>query len=537
MAEANISVDENHFQCPICLELLKDPVTIPCGHSYCMECITKGWDIDDEKGVYGCPQCRQTFNPRPVLGKNPILANMVAKLKTHGLQSIQSDGGFAEPGDVDCTVCIGRKRKADLTCLECLDSYCATHLCRHEELFLGKKHKMVKAVVDIQARVCSQHNKPLEVFCQTDEECVCVECITEKHQGHDVLSPARAQEHEKRIMELSLQSEISKRESELNKLTENVEPLKSFAQAAVEHSDSVFTELQAFIEQKRVEVAEMIRTQKEAELSRAEQLQEELNVLKKRAADMAQLASTEDYIHFLQSLSSFSPKDLPAVTVSECFSFDGVKTSVSHLKDMVNETCTNQVGLVQRSVKFAMFQEMTRYQLKKYSCYPKLDEDTAHRHHLLSEKGTKLEWSHNPTYRRDYFRDCRQALCSEGLSRRAYWEVEWDSPFEIYIAVAYHDIARTGTNSRFGFNNKSWCLGCKNSCLTFSHNNVETEIPGQAPSKIGVYLDHQAGILAFYGITNCDSYTATYLIYRVHARFTEPLFPGFYLSRGQIKLF
>ncbi|XP_048109654.1 tripartite motif-containing protein 16-like isoform X3 [Alosa alosa] len=338
-------------------------------------------------------------------------------------------------------------------------------------------------------------------------------------------------------MELSLQSEISKRESELNKLTENVEPLKSFAQAAVEHSDSVFTELQAFIEQKRVEVAEMIRTQKEAELSRAEQLQEELNVLKKRAADMAQLASTEDYIHFLQSLSSFSPKDLPAVTVSECFSFDGVKTSVSHLKDMVNETCTNQVGLVQRSVKFAMFQEMTRYQLKKYSCYPKLDEDTAHRHHLLSEKGTKLEWSHNPTYRRDYFRDCRQALCSEGLSRRAYWEVEWDSPFEIYIAVAYHDIARTGTNSRFGFNNKSWCLGCKNSCLTFSHNNVETEIPGQAPSKIGVYLDHQAGILAFYGITNCDSYTATYLIYRVHARFTEPLFPGFYLSRGQIKLF
>ncbi|XP_048109652.1 E3 ubiquitin/ISG15 ligase TRIM25-like isoform X2 [Alosa alosa] len=434
MAEANISVDENHFQCPICLELLKDPVTIPCGHSYCMECITKGWDIDDEKGVYGCPQCRQTFNPRPVLGKNPILANMVAKLKTHGLQSIQSDGGFAEPGDVDCTVCIGRKRKADLTCLECLDSYCATHLCRHEELFLGKKHKMVKAVVDIQARVCSQHNKPLEVFCQTDEECVCVECITEKHQGHDVLSPARAQEHEK-------------------------------------------------------------------------------------------------------SLSSFSPKDLPAVTVSECFSFDGVKTSVSHLKDMVNETCTNQVGLVQRSVKFAMFQEMTRYQLKKYSCYPKLDEDTAHRHHLLSEKGTKLEWSHNPTYRRDYFRDCRQALCSEGLSRRAYWEVEWDSPFEIYIAVAYHDIARTGTNSRFGFNNKSWCLGCKNSCLTFSHNNVETEIPGQAPSKIGVYLDHQAGILAFYGITNCDSYTATYLIYRVHARFTEPLFPGFYLSRGQIKLF
>ncbi len=35
MAEARISVDQNEFTCAVCQDLLKDPVTIQCGHSYC----------------------------------------------------------------------------------------------------------------------------------------------------------------------------------------------------------------------------------------------------------------------------------------------------------------------------------------------------------------------------------------------------------------------------------------------------------------------------------------------------------------------
>lgn len=65
-------------------------------------------------------------------------------------------------------------------------------------------------------------------------------------------------------------------------------------------SDERFNELIAFIEQKRSEVVEMIRAQEMAELSRAEQLQEEINVLEKRAEEMPLLASKGDDIHFLQ---------------------------------------------------------------------------------------------------------------------------------------------------------------------------------------------------------------------------------------------
>uniref|UniRef100_A0A671Z3Z3 RING-type domain-containing protein n=1 Tax=Sparus aurata TaxID=8175 RepID=A0A671Z3Z3_SPAAU len=76
MAQQNNQLDRAKFCCSVCLDLLKDPVTIPCGHSYCMNCIQSYWDTEDEKKTHSCPQCRQSFTPRPVLVKNTMLADL-----------------------------------------------------------------------------------------------------------------------------------------------------------------------------------------------------------------------------------------------------------------------------------------------------------------------------------------------------------------------------------------------------------------------------------------------------------------------------
>ncbi|XP_061112554.1 E3 ubiquitin/ISG15 ligase TRIM25-like isoform X2 [Conger conger] len=348
MAEANISVDQDQFSCSICLDLLKDPVAIPCGHSYCMGCIKDCWDQDDHIGVYSCPQCRQTFTPRPVLGRNTMLAEVVEKLKKTGLQAAPPAHCYAGPGDVVCDICTGRKHKAIKSCLVCLASYCEIHLQTHFESPPLKKHKLVKATGNLQEKICSNHDKLLEVFCRSDQQCICMLCVMDEHRGHDTVSVvAERTEKQKQlgVTQSKFQQRIQEREKELPDLRQAVQSLKRSAQTAVEDSERIFTELIRSIERRRSEVKELIRDQEKAEVSRAEglleRLEQEIAELRRREAELEQLSHTEDHIHFLQSCQSLcappGPGDLPSIPVSPNVSFEAVRKSVSELKERLED--------------------------------------------------------------------------------------------------------------------------------------------------------------------------------------------------------
>uniref|UniRef100_A0A3Q3WJQ9 RING-type domain-containing protein n=1 Tax=Mola mola TaxID=94237 RepID=A0A3Q3WJQ9_MOLML len=103
--------DGDRFCCPVCLEVLRDPVTIPCGHSYCLDCIEDYWNRAQQRGQYSCPQCRQVFNPRPLLSRNTVLGEVVEKF----LQSEAQARPAAK--EVKCGVCRGRRSRAVRTCL------------------------------------------------------------------------------------------------------------------------------------------------------------------------------------------------------------------------------------------------------------------------------------------------------------------------------------------------------------------------------------------------------------------------------------
>ncbi|KAL7889036.1 hypothetical protein AOLI_G00040100 [Acnodon oligacanthus] len=348
MAEASISVDQDQFSCPVCLDLLKDPATIPCGHSFCMVCINGCWDQEDQRGVCSCPQCRETFTPRPVLRRNYFIAEMVEKLK-------KTDGHcYAGPGDVECDFCTGRKRKAIKSCLVCLASYCETHVQSHYQSPAFQKHQLAKASTRLQEKICSQHDKLLEIYCRTDQSCVCYLCTMDEHKGHDtVAAAAERTEKQRQLKEVQRKSQqrLRQKEKKLQELKQAVVTLKCSAQAAVEDSERIFAELIRSIEKKRSEVTELIRAQEKNQLRQTgellENLQQEIDDLKRRNTELEQLSVAEDHIYFLQSFQSLSVsagcEDSSSITVHQHPSFDGVRKSLSDLKERLEEFCKEEL--------------------------------------------------------------------------------------------------------------------------------------------------------------------------------------------------
>ncbi|XP_035269074.1 uncharacterized protein LOC118225130 [Anguilla anguilla] len=540
MAEGGVSLDQDQFSCAICLDLLKDPVAIHCGHSFCMGCIKGCWDQDDHTGVYSCPQCRETFTPRPVLRKNTMLAEVVEKLKKTGLQAAPPAHCYAGPGDVACDFCTGRKCKAVKSCLVCLASYCETHLQPHSESPAFKKHKLIKATGNLQKKICSHHDKLLEVYCRTDQQCICYLCTMDDHRGHDTVSAAAERTEKQKQLgatQSKFQQRIQEREKELQDLRQAVQSIKRSAQAAVEDSERIFTELIRSIERRRSEVKELIRDQEKAEVSRAERLlerlEQEIVELRRRDAELEQVSHTEDHIHFLQSCQSLcappGPGDFPSITISPHVSFEAVRKSVSELKERLEDVCQAELAKISMTVGEVNIVPWTREDFLQHSCQLTLDPNTAHQCLRLSEGNrevTGVEEIQSYPDHPERFERRAQVLCREGLSGCCYWEAEWSGD-RVYIAMSYKEISRKGASedSALGENDKSWSL-CRYGGYFFWHNNKSTKIPVPSSSRIGVYLDHRAGTLSFYSVS--DTMT---LLHRVQTTFTQPLYPGFRVRR------
>uniref|UniRef100_A0A8C1VEY6 Tripartite motif-containing protein 16-like n=1 Tax=Cyprinus carpio TaxID=7962 RepID=A0A8C1VEY6_CYPCA len=426
MAEARVSQDE--FLCAVCQDLLKDPVAIPCGHSYCKSCITDCWDQEDQKRVYSCPQCRQTFSPRPALARNTMLAEVVEKLKKTRL----SADCFAGAGDVQCDVCTGRKYRAVKSCLVCLNSYCQNHLEQHESLFKGKRHNLTDATGRLQEMICQKHEKILEVFCHTDQKCICMLCTMYEHKNHDTVSAA-----EQRTEKQSFQSLSAPPES-------------------TDVNDDLFSSL---------------------------------------------------------------------------FSSDGLRESVHQLRDKLEDFCKEELKKISDRVTFTNIVPRTRNDFLQYSHQLTLDLNTVNKRLLLSENnrvitntGTDQPYPDHP----DRFDEWSQVLCRESVCGRCYWEIEWSG--DVYVSVSYKSISRKGYGNKclFGYNDQSWSLFCSPSRYSFIHNNTETALTVKSiSSRIGVFVDHSAGTLSFYSVSDTMS-----LIHTVQTTFTQTLCPGFWVCIG-----
>lgn len=150
--------EEETFICSVCLDTLKEPATLPCGHSYCLLCIQSHWDKKDSNGQYSCPQCRQVFKPRPSLAKSTVLVEAMEKLRANSIR--HSSAPPSMPIYLDVLPGPGPQQGS-----------------------------VYPQLPQVEPRPCPQHNQPLDLFCRDDKECVCKECCQQRHKGHQVFTP------------------------------------------------------------------------------------------------------------------------------------------------------------------------------------------------------------------------------------------------------------------------------------------------------------------------------------------------------------
>ncbi|XP_010785925.1 tripartite motif-containing protein 16-like [Notothenia coriiceps] len=539
MAQKGVQLDRETFSCPICLDLLKDPVTTSCGHSYCMDCIKTHWDKEDVKKVYSCPQCRQSFKPRPVLLKNTMLADLVEELKKTGLQAAPADHCYAGAGDVACDFCTGRKLRACKSCLQCLASYCDKHLQPHHDSATFKKHKLVEPSKKLQENICSRHDEVMKLFCRTDQQSICSLCSVDEHKGHDTVSAAAERterQKEIKVRRLNIQQRIHSSREVMKQLQQEVDGINRSADKDVKNSEKIFIELIRFIQKKSSDVRQKVKSQQESEVRRVKEfqkkLEQEMAELKKKDSELELLQHTDDHTQLLEKFSSVSPlgesSELPSPKIRPLQYFEDVTTAVSEVRDKLQEVLMEKWPKILRTVTevdaFLSQQLRTREEFLRYASQITLDPNSSNTSIMLfSERYRKVTTT--PLLEmcfpsRERFNGLHQVLSRESLTGRCYFEVEYDAL--LTVAVAYKDMQRHNTSKdcAFGYNEKSWALFCHHE-FEFRHDDIHTPISVKSSYKVGVFLDHKAGVLSFYDVGETMKF-----IHKVQTTFTQPLYAG-----------
>uniref|UniRef100_UPI0037E959C6 finTRIM family, member 83 n=1 Tax=Semicossyphus pulcher TaxID=241346 RepID=UPI0037E959C6 len=563
-----MSLDQEN--CYLCKESLRDPVSIPCGHIFCSICLKTYWDHADHTGTYLCPECRVTYNKRPTPRRvgSSRQSTLQRNSEPFPPPPPSPDYNYAGPQDVGCDICVGKKHKAVKSCLMCLASYCDKHLKPHFESATFKRHKLVDEIGHLDRQICPQHQKGLELFCRTDQMCICVLCTVKEHKGHDMVSAEQERADEQQRLgatQAEIQEKIHDRLKQMEELKQAVDSLKNSAHRAMQECEKMFGDMMRSIERMQQEMVKLISSNKRAALNNAEghmeRLSHEIADLKRRDNEITQLSRTEDHIHFIQTyhmlIAQTESEELPTVCVNPYFTFGPVTKAVSEMKQHLNEFSNDELVKVAKTVNKMPFCQLDeskkrrsiksedqapvmyksvpvqepqhRDDFLKYACQLTLDPNTAYRQLYLSRGNRKATLKRDPQSYGDHparFDSLPQVLCSEPLTGGAYyWEVDWSGEGAA-IGVTYKGIKRTGYGDtcRIGYNRKSWSLFCSDSSYSARHNKDQLEVTSPYSSRIGVFLDHAGGTLSFYAVG--DSMT---LIHRFKTPFSEAVYAGFWV--------
>ncbi|XP_030638288.1 E3 ubiquitin/ISG15 ligase TRIM25 isoform X2 [Chanos chanos] len=339
---------EEELTCSICLCPFDSPVTLPCGHNFCQNCLDETW-----KTSYVCPQCRTHFNTKPELKKNTVLATVVEAFRMRSGGEIAEDIQIKkdEPPAVMCDACL--EVKAVKTCLTCMASYCEEHIKPHQENPVFRAHLLNDPLSDLSHRICSEHCKLMELYCADHERCICSSCL-QIHKGCSfcTLDEQRTKKENEFQEKLTmLDGKIDKNQTVITQMREQQSKLKDSAANRKRALQAEYKQLRDLIDKDEQEALMAVDRELETGQSKLAILMKKFdqNVQKMlRAKDsISNTLGQSQSLSFLQA-SVDLPSEVKFEPYSPRINLDsktviGYHSSIAAMKELVGKILTEQV--------------------------------------------------------------------------------------------------------------------------------------------------------------------------------------------------
>ncbi|XP_038635841.1 E3 ubiquitin-protein ligase TRIM39-like [Scyliorhinus canicula] len=478
----------SQFSCSICLDTFKDPVTTECEHDFCRPCITEYWDRE-ETSI--CPLCRQYSSG--TLRTNRTLACVVEILqskKGNSSAETESSGdnnfGFLLLVILIFVIVLLWSLSPDASSLG----------------FYPKDYDM-----------CPQHKEKLKLFCEDDQELICLICRdSNKHKNHRVYpinEAARYYKHELALMVESLKKKHVHHQIIKANYEENLTQLMDEVSLTEQRIGRVFVHLHEYLRLEEENIMQELHSDAWQHFTVLEEIIMQLAFESTSISDTIQSVSEdltqEDAIIFLMKLKSTQ---------------DRIRMATSDPKDV-------SVKIDGAKYKFLMLYNSWKKMVKEIgfnTASLSLDSDSAHWNLLIFNNMTSVTYSHNlkkPPSKTSRFSVYPFVLAKQGFSSGVhYWEVFVGCKADWVLGVTKQSVQRKAPIS-LAPQDGLWTLEKK------GRHYVANSVPhvvifsGFKPKKIGIYLDYEAGQVSFY---NADKMN---LMYTFKDTFTETLYPLF----------
>ena len=297
--ESNWEKVRQEVTCSICLELLDDPKSMPCLHTYCKKCLMEALakrpsdpDLPRDRPAINCPLCRAEVG----LSDQGIEALPTNFSAIRLVETVQLQDKLGQNVAPKCDGC--KENTAIASCCECGGVFlCPICHKAHQNLSITKNHHYVllneftkspnPASVSNKSPLCQKHPQELlKLYCQDCELLVCRDCVLVTHKTHNYNFVDDIAEKERKWLNDVTLCEIEQTLTSVSQAIGEVQQMQKKVQAknneSITRLDKTFEDIAAIMENRKQILLQKIHQITEEDLAPLKNQEKELMTLKNK---------------------------------------------------------------------------------------------------------------------------------------------------------------------------------------------------------------------------------------------------------------